>query len=161
MDKQRRVFYSMRDNILQMEPDYIDVDTGRYMNFLKEDPEKEIAHHINPLCQEYSYIVDIDEEKESIWLKEKISEILGMDLDFNLLMEHQGKVRDRGEALFNTIIDQINNKKSFMGSMAFYSFLRIEKINVMDNTWSHLIESGAVMKKISWLKRLCSEKTRR
>lgn len=147
MDKQRRVFYSMRDNILQMEPDYIDVDTGRYMNFLREDLEKEIAHHINPLCQEYSYIVDIDEEKESIWLKEKISEILGMDLDFNLLMEHQGKVRDRGEALFNTIIDQINNKKSFMGSMAFYSFLRIEKINVMDNTWSHLIESGAVMKK--------------
>ena len=147
MDKQRRVFYSIRDNILQMEPDYIDVDTGRYMNFLIEDLEKEIAHHINPLCQEYSYIVDIDEEKESIWLKEKISEILGMDLDFNLLMEHQGKVRDRGEALFNTIIDQINNKKSFMGSMAFYSFLRIEKINVMDNTWSHLIESGAVMKK--------------
>lgn len=147
MDKQRRVFYSMRDDILQMEPDYIDIETGSYMNFLREDLEKEIAHHINPLCVEYSYIIDIDEEKESVWLKEKVSDILGLDLDLDLLMEYQGKFKDRGEALFNTLIEQINDKKSFMGSMAFYSFLRIEKINVMDNTWSHLIESGAVMKK--------------
>lgn len=147
MDKQRRVFYSMRDDILQMEPDYINIETGGYMNFLREDLEKEIAHHINPLCEEYSYIVDVDEEKESVWLKEKVSDVLGLDLDLELLMEYQGKIKDRGEALFNTLIEQINDKKSFMGSMAFYSFLRIEKINVMDNTWSHLIESGAVMKK--------------
>jgi preprotein translocase subunit SecA len=147
MDKQRRVFYSMRDDILKMEPDYINLETGSYMNFLREDLEKEIAHHINPLCEKYSYIIDVDEEKESVWLKEKVSEVLDIDVDFNLLYENQKHFKDRGEALFNTLIEQINDKKSFMGSMAFYSFLRIEKINVMDNTWSHLIESGAVMKK--------------
>ena len=147
MDKQRRAFYSMRDNILKMSPDYIDIKTGSYINFLRDDLESEITYHITPLCDEYSYIVDIDEEKEAIWLKEKVSEISGMELDFNILEENLKIFRNRGEALFNTIVEQINNRKSFMGSMAFYSLLRIEKVNVMDNTWSNLIESGAVMKK--------------
>lgn len=147
MDKQRRVFYSMRDDLLKMNPDYIELETGAYINFLREDIEKELSYHISPLCQEYSYIVDVDEEKEKIWLRDKVLEIIDIELDFNLLYNKLKEFNDRGEALFNTIIEQINIKKAFMGSMAFYSFLRIEKINVMDNTWSHLIESGAVMKK--------------
>lgn len=147
MDKQRRVFYAMRDKLLNMEPDYIDIESGSYINGLIEELEKEITYHLSSFCEEYSYIVDVDPEKENEWVANKVLENLSIDLDFDLLSKNKDLYKDRGEALFTTLIEQINNIKGDMGSMAFYSHLRIERINVMDNFWAQLIESGAIMKK--------------
>jgi preprotein translocase subunit SecA len=158
MDKQRRVFYGMRDQILKIEPDYIDIETGSYINFLREDLEKEITHHIMPLCEKYNYITAIDEKEEAESLKEEVYDLLNIYVDEELLLENESRYRDRGEALFNTLIDQINAKKAYMGSIAFYSFLRIEKLNTMDNTWSQLIESGAIMKRSSGLRGYAQKK---
>lgn len=149
MDKQRRSFYSMRDKILRLKSDYIDINNGYYVSELTPDLEQEIIYNISPICDEFKYITDIDSEKDLDEIKKRVLETIGFELNMELFNQKMeiSKNKDRGEVIFDTVIEQINERKAYLGSMAFYSILKIEKLNVMDGTWSDLIESGSVIKK--------------
>lgn len=161
IDQQRRIFYMLRDQILQMKPDHIDIETGRYISDMIPDLEKEINGNLSPICDRYAneFHYYSTKEEEDNFVKELIDESLGIELDMSLLEKNLEEMNDnKAKALFYTVLEQINERKDNMSNFVFYYRLKSEKLHAMDSSWVELLEYSGDVKKFVQLRGLAQKK---